>query len=182
MNNKLALAFKKIEQRRKRLLDDVAKIPEDVFYFAPSGKWSISQILVHLILAEKLSLQYIKKKSLGISSAGETNFLDDMKYLGLKLSQRLPLKYKAPKVLGESAPEKLPLHDIISRWNNLRSDLESFLETLEDAELHKKIYKHAIAGRLNILHAIDFFNEHLIHHTPQILRLMKGAHRTESSL
>ena len=41
------------------------------------------------------------------------------------------------------------------------------------AQLKKKIYKHFFAGRLNIQHALIFLREHIIHHQPQINRLLK---------
>jgi uncharacterized damage-inducible protein DinB len=176
MTSKLASVYQRIELRRQHLLDVVSALPDQAISYSVPGKWSINQILVHLILAEQLSLRYIKKKSLGIESAGNTNIIDDVKYLLLKLSQRLPVKYKAPKVLGEDPPESLPLQEVIQRWNDSRNELKAFLETLSAEHLDKKIYKHAVAGRLNILHALDFFNEHLIHHWPQIQRLINIRH------
>jgi hypothetical protein len=173
MDSKLASVYEHIEKKRTELLTMISRVPEETFYSAPAGKWSISQIIVHLILAEQLSLQYIKKKSLGIDHAGDTGPIEELKYLMLKISQRLPLKYKAPRILGEGAPESAPLSDSIAKWNALRGQLKSFLDTIDSQHLKRKIYKHAVAGRLNILHAIDFFNEHMQHHLPQILKLTK---------
>ncbi len=172
MDSKLASVFERAEARRKELLSMVSVLPDKTFYYAPAQKWSISQILVHLILAEELSLQYIRKKSLGIEQAGNTNILHDLKYQALRISQRLPLKYKAPRVLGESAPSTLPLEQIVGKWDHMRSELRKYLEAMESRHVKRKIYKHAVAGRLNILHAVDFFNEHLNHHLPQIRRLI----------
>lgn len=172
MDSKLASVFEQAEARRKTLLSMVSGLSDKTFYYASAEKWSISQILAHLILAEQLSLQYIRKKSLGIEQAGDTNVLDDLKYAALKISQRLPLKYKAPKVLGEGAPSQLSLEQITIKWNDTRNELKSLLDGMESRHVKRKIYKHAIAGRLNILHAVDFFTEHLNHHFPQIRRLI----------
>lgn len=172
MNPKLASVFEEAESRRKSLLRRVSGLSDERFYFSADNKWSISQILVHLIIAEEVSIQYIKKKRLGVDNAGDTNLLDELKYLMLKISQRLPLKYKAPKVLGENGPPSMSLEQITERWECARLDLKKVLQSVETAHLKRKIYKHAVAGRLNILHAVDFFNEHLIHHLPQITRLM----------
>jgi hypothetical protein len=172
MDSKLASVFDQAEAKRKKLLSLVSGLSDKTFYYAPPEKWSISQILIHLILAEQLSLRYIKKKSLGIEQAGDTNMLDDLKYQALRVSQRLPLKYKAPKVLGDGDPSPLSLEEIIDKWNHTRNELKAFLEGMESGHINRKIYKHAVAGRLNILHAVDFFNEHLTHHLPQIRRLI----------
>jgi hypothetical protein len=174
MDSKLASLYHHIEKKRSELLALISSVPEETFYSAPPGKWSISQIVVHLILAEQLSLQYLKKKSLGIDHAGDTGLTDDLKYLMLKISQRLPIKYKAPKVLGEGSPQSAPLTESIAKWDALRTELKIFLDTIESRHLKRKIYKHAVAGRLNILHAVDFFNEHMLHHLPQITKLTKA--------
>jgi uncharacterized damage-inducible protein DinB len=176
MDPKLTSVYNRLEKTRRDLLQLVSSIPEETFYFAPEGKWSISQILVHLIQAEKLSLQYMKKKSLGIEQAGDTGAVEDLKYFFLTISQRLPLKYKAPKVLGEKAPDSFPLSDTITKWDNFRAELKSFLDTIDSKHLKRKIYKHAVAGRLNVLHAVDFFTEHMQHHLPQIQKLIKAKH------
>jgi hypothetical protein len=91
----------------------------------------------------------------------------------LKISQRLPLKYKAPSILAESEAEMLSLAEITARWNMVRNDLRIFLEKWEDRHVKKKIYKHAVSGRLNMVHAVSFFREHAMHHLPQIKRLLK---------
>jgi uncharacterized damage-inducible protein DinB len=172
MNRKLQSLYDLAEADRKRILDMVSRLTEEKFGHNPPDKWSISQILAHLIAAERLSLQYMKKKSLGIKEAGNSGIWEEIKFLILKVSQRLPLKYKAPKMLAESQPEKLSLSEITAQWDETRKDLKAFIENWEDHHLKKKIYKHVVSGRLNILHAVSFFREHAIHHLPQIKRLL----------
>ncbi|HYG04043.1 MAG TPA: DinB family protein [Chryseosolibacter sp.] len=174
MNRKLAAIFSRAEATRRKMLGYVSNLPEEKFLFQPRGKWSASQIISHLVHAESLSLQYMKKKSLGIKDIDETAFLDSIKFLGLKISQRIPLlKFKAPEVLGQDPPQLL-FAEVKRRWDDERLRLEDFLYVIEDHELKKKIYKHPVAGKLNVIQAVSFFNEHCIHHMPQIRKLAKS--------
>jgi hypothetical protein len=173
MHTKLLALYEKAENERKVILSSIAALPEQKFFHRQGNKWSISQILVHLMTAENFSLQYMKKKSLGISQAGDTGLIEDLKFLILKMSQRVPLKYKAPKLLGEDSPKALPLSRIEELWDASRFELKIFLETFQDETLKKKIYKHPVVGRLNIIQAVSFLREHVNHHLPQIRRLLK---------
>jgi hypothetical protein len=174
MHPLLTRTFELSEARRKKLIHQVKALSgTDKFYRHKDGKWSISQILAHLIQAEELSLNYMKKKSLGIDTAGDTGLVEEVKFLVLKISQRLPLRYKAPAVLGEDGPPSMPFDNIVERWDALRDSLKIFLESIKDEQLKRKIYKHAVMGRLNVVQAVRFFDEHLIHHQPQINRLLQ---------
>ena len=172
MHYLLLQCFKESEKLRKQLLADLKTIgPSDKFFDSPPGKWSISQILTHLIQAERLSLEYMKKKSLGIESAGNTGLIEEIKFQILLLSQELPLKYKAPPVLG-NRPAELQYDVICSEWDLLRAQLGDFLNTIADHHVRRKIYKHPVMGRLNVTQAVRFFDAHLKHHHPQIKRLL----------
>jgi hypothetical protein len=114
----------------------------------------------------------MKKKSLGIKEAGNSGLWEDLKFFILKISQRVPLKYKAPRVLAESEPPTLSYNEIAKAWEHERNELKTFLEHLEDADVKKKIYKHVFSGRLNVMQAVSFFREHANHHLPQIKRLL----------
>jgi hypothetical protein len=172
MHKKLQRIYEEAEFERENLLQLISNLPEDKLFRSPGGKWSVSQILSHIIEAERISLSYMKKKSLGIAQTADSGLLDDFKFFLLTMSQRLPLKYKAPKVLSGQPPPALPYPQIVQSWNEVRSELKSFMETFDDRTIKRKIYKHLIAGRLNVIHAVKFFIEHLKHHLPQIKRLL----------
>lgn len=173
MNPTLLRTYRAYEEKRKMLMALLSSVPDEKFHYRPPGKWSVSQILSHLIQAEKASLDYMKKKSLGIEQAGNTGKIEALKFFLLKISQRLPLKYKAPDILGKNDPPSLPLKEIEKNWALLREDLRAFLEMFGEAQLRRKVYRHVIAGRLNVLQSIEFFDEHLDHHLPQIKRLLQ---------
>jgi uncharacterized damage-inducible protein DinB len=173
VNTKLQLLFDSLERERNSLLATIKNLSPDKQQHAPAGKWSIQQILAHLIAAEKLSIQYLHKKMLGIKEAEDTGVLEEIKMVVLQLSQRLPLKFKAPRTVVENTPSYATFEELTADWNKTRAELMALLEKFEDSQIRKKIYKHIRAGRLNIQHALMFFREHIIHHTPQINRLLK---------
>ncbi len=171
MNSKLQLLFDSLESERANLLTSLKNLSADKQRHAPAGKWSIQQILAHLIAAEKLSIMYLQKKMLGIAEAENTGLWEEVKMILLRLSQRLPFKFKAPRTVIENTPSYASFDELVADWDKTRAELKTLLEKFDDAQIKKLIYKHVRAGRLNIQHALMFFHEHIVHHTPQINRL-----------
>jgi DinB superfamily len=174
MNNRLEKLYNKLEQQRAELLTIVQSYPTELLNKSlASGKWSILQILTHLYISEKLSIGYIKKKSLAVNELRNAGLWQSVLMIILKISQRIPLRYKAPKTVLQNTPESASLSDLFAQWNLLRIELKSMLTNLPDKHVNKLVYKHPVAGRLSFPQAVDFFSEHIIHHTPQIKRILK---------
>ena len=172
LNQELQRLFDNLEADRHSLLDKVRPLSTEQFNRAAPGTWSVSQILSHLITAEKISRLYMNKKILGIREAGDTGIWEEIKMVVIKLSQRLPFKFKAPKVVVENTLSYVEFTQLASDWGDERAELRKLLETFSEPQIKKKIYRHVHAGRLNIQHALIFFREHYIHHWPQIKRLL----------
>jgi hypothetical protein len=129
------------------------------------------------MVAEQLSLQYMRKKALGIERVKDSGVITEARFRFYSLVQLLPIKLKAPKTILDHTPEALTLSDLQIEWKRSRNKLKSFLSTIEDRHIRRLIYKHAFAGRLDVMQAMRFFNEHVYHHRPQIDRIMRSSKR-----
>jgi uncharacterized damage-inducible protein DinB len=173
MNPKLNSQFDRLEQLTTHILKHIeGKSPEQLHQHQ-AGKWSLAQVFAHLITSEQLSIQYLKKKIQAIETQPDTGILEELKMLALIISQRLPFKFKAPKVVVDNTPTFNNVAEIVAAWNQTRTELKALLDQFANQQLKRKIYKHPVAGKLNIVQAVRFFQEHIIHHTPQIKRLLK---------
>lgn len=173
MNIRLKGQFRYLEKQKEQLIKQVEETTTTQLHAHLAGKWSLSQLFAHLITSEQLSVQYLKKKILAIEEQPNTGIIEELKMLVLIISQRLPFKFKAPKVVVDHTPAFSNVDEIKTAWNQTRSELKDLLSRFSHQHLKRKIYKHPVAGKLNIVQAMRFFQEHLIHHTPQIKRLLK---------
>lgn len=175
MNTYFKSAFEKLEQQRFEIVERIKSVSPEKFNHQPSsGKWSIAQILTHIITAEQLSLAYMKKKRPAISELADSGINESFRLGLLIISQRIPaLKFKAPSVVVKSTPAPYSLQEALEKWEQHRVELKNFLETFEEKHARKVLYKHPIAGRFDTRQAVVFFHEHIIHHLPQINRLLK---------
>ncbi len=178
MNKTLEQVYHALELQRATLLKEIQGLSPNLIVTKPApGQWSIVEILTHLYTSERLSIAYIKKKSQGIHQLKNAGLQQSLMLPILKISQRLPFKFKAPKVVVENTPEAMPLETLLEQWNLLRIELKSHLEHLGDAHVHKLVYKHPVAGRLSVVQAMQFFAEHITHHKAQIKRTLKSLNK-----
>ncbi len=174
MNPTLKSHFDKIEAQKAGILATVSGLTEQERNTPPHpGKWSINQIIAHLITAEKMTLAYMQKKVLAIDVAKNAGLVDELKMVVLYLSQRLPIKFKAPKAVVERTENYTSFEQLEQDWTKVRKGLHDFYSNLKDDQINKRIYRHIIAGRLGAKHSIIFIQEHFLHHLPQIKRLIK---------
>jgi uncharacterized damage-inducible protein DinB len=173
LNPILQKRFEEIESQRSQLITSLQKLSLGQLNHQPSGKWSVNQIIAHIITAEKMSVMYLTKKIQGIDEAEDSGFIQELKMVALIISQRLPFKFKAPRVVVENTSTSTDLKELEQEWNMVRSELKVILEKIKDNQTNRMIYKHVRAGKLNIKHALIFFREHIIHHQPQIEKLIR---------
>lgn len=177
MHESFAKAFDKLEKTKSEVLVKVSALSETDYYKRIDNRWSVAQILTHILTSEQLALSYMRKKYLGVDQLKNSAWMEPSKLLLLQASQRLPIKYKAPKGIAEKTPEPLSFHELSTQWSTLRTDLSTFLHSIPDEHIRKMIFKHPIAGMFNATQGVTFLREHLMHHIPQIDRNTSSAQR-----
>lgn len=174
MDHSFQKLFDELEAQRGKLLDSVRHLTADQLNKSPGpGKWSVSEILSHVITAERMSVMYIDKKIQGIHEVADSGWWEELKLFGLKVSQRLPgIKFRAPRRVVENTSFYSDHDTIRTEWDRVRSDARSLLSRIDSTQAKKLVYRHPVAGYLNIKQCFIFFREHIIHHTPQIKKLL----------
>lgn len=173
MGKQLENQFKKFEQDRKALLDSLKAVANDKLAQAPSpDKWSVIQILNHLVMAEYGTFGYMKKKILAVDSLEKAGFSSWLGVQFIKLYLALPLKTKAPKGIDQPAGNE-KLEEVVAKWDKLRANWYEFLSQIKDDDLEKALFKHPFGNRLNIYQTIEFCDAHFKKHEKQIKNILK---------
>ncbi len=175
MNLYFQTTWQELERSRKQVMDMLTGLTNEEFLFTPHAEaWSLGQVIMHIITVERLSLHYMKKKAQDLSRSRNSGFGAIVRLWIFIASQRLPFKFTAPRVVVRHTPSFQSVQETIGEWNNLRQDMHYFLSNLP-AGYHKRlIYKHPQAGRFDARQALVVLREHLLHHLPQIKRLLKN--------
>lgn len=174
MNSRLQSLFDSLEKKKHEVLAAIQHVSdEDFSKRSDPDKWSISEILAHLQTSESLSTQYIIKKSQGLAEAENTTLKHDVLMVLVKISQRLPFKFRAPNVVTTNTPAYATKKELITHWDKTRQQIKELLEKFSEDQIKKQIYRHPRIGLINIQHGLIFFREHIIHHYPQVKRQIK---------
>ena len=176
----------KVESRLKRMDSDLTKLFEELKDYSeqslnkkPSeGKWSVMQVMHHLILSEGGSVGYVKKK---------LSFNPTLEKAGLKASWnrfivvnylKLPVKVNAPEgISGENLPEHSNFWETAKKWKQQRQELHQLFESLPAEIYDKELYKHPASGKMKIEGMLDFFDQHFKRHRKQINKILAESYK-----
>jgi uncharacterized damage-inducible protein DinB len=174
MNQPTQKILDRIDHKLEKMISDLEQRPTEALNQAPyPGAWSPLQVLYHLVLAEKLSLGYIKKKLSYNPELPKADWRARLRTSVLNAYLKSPLKQKAPANVNESNfPDDLSLEQITKDWRAMRQELRSYLEGLEPELFSRQVYKHPLSGRMSLAGMLSFFENHFDRHHKQIQRAL----------
>lgn len=165
-----------LDGKSERLLDELSLAqPEDLHSAPVEGAWSPLQVMHHIALTERASVDYLLFKY---------SHHPDEKMVKQTLSSRMkgklvvaallsPLKFQAPKavdVSGQNLLDAPTLSDIGSLLRNSRDEFRKLLDTAPADWLRSAAYRHPRAGRMSIADMTIMFLVHHDRHARQIKR------------
>ncbi len=158
------------------LFEELSKYSFEVLDKKPKpGAWSVLEVLQHLLVVEKKSLAYAKKKSSYPESLKNANFNDHFRQFLLYLYLRAPLKIKAPALVNEEQfVQGVTFEELMEDWQQARQELMAFLDSVPQEWAGKLIFR-TFAGRMTLGGMLFFFKEHFARHKKQIKRTLKAT-------
>lgn len=168
MSPELYNKFKELEDVRRHIKFHVSSWDEERFNRKPAkGKWSAGQVIFHLMQVEQFSINYVNKKLSYPEKLKNTGLVASFRFYLLKFFLRLPVKYKAPSRVA-TVPDNLSKEELLKQWDDVRKEMTKFLNSFPEELHNKNIFKHLVAGRLNVSQMLEFIHDHINHHLPQI--------------
>ncbi len=167
----------KLDRQLETLFSYLSAFSNQEFNRHPApDSWSAAQVMHHLMLSEKLSLNYCKKKLSFNPQLKKAGILTILRSNFVQLYLLSPLKFKAPKGVDSTAlPESDTIDNVSAQWRSQRKQLHGFFIEVPENILDKQLYKHPVGGRLSLKGMLDFFDTHFQHHLPQIRKALKSV-------
>lgn len=161
-----------LESETKTLFDSIDQLSEKQLHDQSYG-WSIIQVLAHLNVAEMGTIIYMTKKMQAGDKMPNYGFGNKLR---MGLSKRLlksSLRWKAPKAVANPKGD-YSIEEMKSRWEASREKTITFVKEYPEKYLNKAVFKHPMAGRINLVGALDSMTYHQRHHLHQIQRIKKA--------
>jgi len=172
MTDRLAEQFAQLEGDRSAIFARIDGLTAEQLCRRPGdGEWSVSQVLGHLILAEELSLGYIRKKMKAPEQLRSPGLVDKMKSRLLTVMLRSPLRFKSPKAAADP-PEESDLSQIRAHWDSVRGSWRGLIAEMPPELADRAIYRHPVVGPMSLTRCLTFLAEHITHHRHQIDRIL----------
>ncbi len=177
MHPKLEAKYMRLEKRRNQLLNELAKLSNSELNTpAAEGKWSINQIVGHLLMVEQFTIRYVQRKMQREELLSASVLANAVHHLLLKLALLSPLKFKAPAAVA-TVPPNAEFSVLRHRWDETRFELEDLLTDMPPFVFDKYLFKHPLAGPLTISQTLSFLEDHFDHHLHQIARIKRRLTR-----
>jgi hypothetical protein len=173
MKEKVENIFNQLEQSKDSLMTRLDEIDSVLLQKKTSDEnWSIVQIISHLEKIESGTLKYIEKK-IGVDSPLKVSgLIVSKKGLILRLSQKLPLKYKTNPGLEEDS-NSVNYQYVKAKWTETREKMKVMLNRLSEEQLNTPVYKNYAVGYISIAEQMKFLLVHLQRHIKQIDKTFK---------
>jgi hypothetical protein len=167
--------FDRMERKKKNFLDLLSTVAPEKYHLTADAKtWSPGQVGNHLLLSERLSHLYMRKK---LSYPDTVPPFHPKSWAGVLLYRLVlnsPIKVKAPAAINMwDKQDILPFETLVEKWTASRKDMFEFIMEKYPVFPDHLVYKHPFAGRLTFVQALMFFGDHIDHHTRQLKRIIQ---------
>ena len=168
MSIALAEKYQEIETIKNKFLQKVANLnAEQLNKVAVNGGWSAGQTLYHCAFAESGTIIVMQKNLAENKVQLQSNIGSVFRNILLVVLLKLPIKFKAPKVVS-SVPEHVSIKEIQDYFAKNTNDFKQLLINLPLELEDKYIFKHPRSGWFNIQQVLHFVSEHYAHHERQL--------------
>lgn len=172
MSNKNALKLNKLENSRINLFNELDGLQPEVLTYKSNGeKWSISQVIYHLVKSEQLTSIAITKTLSQKNKLVNAGISSTISSIVLNAALKTRLKFKAPPITT-NMPDIIDFQELKKKWETIRNNYKQHVENYPVDYSNKKIFKHPRAGWLTMEQTLDFLQNHFDHHKAQIKNLI----------
>jgi hypothetical protein len=174
MNAKIDAKLQQLDAELEQLLKTLLKNPHEKLAQKPGpGRWSVYEVMQHLMLAEGGGYRYLSKKTLSMKLPARAGLGSWFRRTLTKTYLNTSFKFKAPAAAAEEAFKTVDSFAQISgEWQQNRSNMRKLLESLPVGWDQVQAYKHPVGGRMSLMGMLDFWEAHFRRHKKQIERTL----------
>jgi hypothetical protein len=178
MDSAIQRRWQAMENMNSQILQEIKNWgTQELQHQNSSNDWNALQVIQHIIISEKGTLGYLMKKtSSGVEGLDKVTAMGKAAGTELQKALKSSEKWKAPNVMPD--PEPIDLEKSIAYWLSLRVKYEEFLGNLDPAFIPLEIFKHPLAGRIDLMDTLDFLSNHIQHHMYQLERIKRAQKLT----
>ncbi len=160
-----------LDQKCCALLDEVEVLDiEQLEAKSLPNKWSILEIVEHLVIAERYVFRGFPKVSqlVELKRSFRTRFTYQM--VLFILEHNIPVKVPSSKMIPQS---NTSLPELRCQWDENHKLIKSYVDSFDKNTLCKTFFKHPVTGPITLEKAVILDQIHLSTHVQQIRKLQR---------
>jgi DinB superfamily len=159
-----------LDERRCALLDQVEALSAERLVARPlPGKWSILEIVEHLVLAEREVLQNLPEPPELVERKRTLKAHLAYPLVMVVLKWGIPAKVPSPRMIPTG---NTSLATLRCQWDENHQWLRSYIGGLDQDGLDRAVFRHPIAGPMTVAQTVHMGQLHVATHARQIRRLL----------
>jgi DinB superfamily len=158
-------------ETRLALLEEMGALDPATLVAKPlAGKWSILEIIEHLVLAERAVLQGLPEPSRLHEQERRLKHRFSYVIVMFVLKYGIPVQVPSPAMIPQGNRSLGELHRL---WDENQEWLRAYIDRLDRRGFRRAVFEHPIAGPLAVEQALHMGQVHLDTHVRQIRRLQR---------
>ena len=170
MRGRLQRRLRALDERRCALLDEVEALSADRLTARPRpGKWTILEIVEHLVLAERDVLRNSPEPSRLVERRRDLKARVSYPLVLFVLKYGIPVEVPSPRMVPTG---RASLADLRRDWDESQRWLRSYIDGLDRNGFGRAVFEHPVTGPLTVAQAVRLGQVHVETHARQISRLV----------
>lgn len=145
---------------------------EELNFKAGPEKWSVVEVVEHLVIVEYDLLQQISRNKADSPLASNLRSPEKYKTVIKVMERDIPVDVPDERAEPQG---RLTLDQLLGQWDDIRQKLYEFLNGMNPENKDSLVYRHPFAGPLDISETLHFFDVHFDNHTRHIDRILAQA-------
>ena len=162
--------FEGLTKKRAELLQHLDSLSGEVLSFkAGPDKWSIVEVVDHLVIAEEDLLMQLST-NVPASTLDPKSRTPDKHQTVIKVMERdIPVDVPDESMEPQG---RLTLDELLHQWDDIRNKLQVLLAQIMSENKDDPVYRHPYGGPLSISETMHFFEVHFDNHMRHIDRIL----------
>jgi hypothetical protein len=162
--------YESLIKKREDLSQQLSARSNEVLCFkAGPDKWSIVDVIEHLVIAEQNLLEQLAANVL-VSTLDPGTRTPEKHQTVIKVMERdIPVDVPDESLEPHG---RLTLDELCNQWDDIREKLQGLLAEIKPENKDNLVYRHPYGGPLDIAETLHFFDVHFDNHIRQIDRIL----------
>ena len=159
-----------LTKKREDLLGIIAnRSKEELTYKAAADKWSVVEVVEHLVIADHDVLNQIAPGDPNPPLDGRARSAENFKTVIKVMERDIPVDVPDERAEPHG---RFTLDELLSRWAGIQQKLHGRLAEINSENKDKLVYRHPFAGPLTITETLHFIEVHFDNHMRHIDRIL----------